>query len=128
MAMEKYREKECKTHGLTTHTLTKTGYKSKSGIPSFKYKCRKCDNEFQLRYSRRLKQKCVDYKGGKCEKCGYNKSLNSLHFHHLDPSIKEFGMSRKRKNWEALKAELDKCILVCANCHGELHEKEVFVA
>lgn len=72
-----------------------------------------------------IKQQCVDYLGGKCCKCGYNKSLNSLHFHHLDPSTKEFGLSASSsKTFKSKKRELDKCILVCANCHGEIHERE----
>ena len=57
--------------------------------------------------------------------CGYNKCTSALEFHHLDPSIKEYnkdsrGLNRRR-SFENSKIELDKCILVCANCHREIH-------
>ena len=66
--------------------------------------------------------KALDYKGNKCELCGYNKCKTSLHFHHKDPKEKEFKISGNwGLNWERVKRELDKCMLVCANCHGEIH-------
>lgn len=72
----------------------------------------------------KLKKKCVDYLGGKCSECGYNKSLWSLDFHHEDPGKKDFSISGNHtRKWETVKAELDKCILLCRNCHGELHEE-----
>ncbi len=48
--------------------------------------------------------------------CGYNKSMRSLHFHHKDPSKKDFGISRVTLKWDKIKPELDKCILLCSNC------------
>jgi len=70
-----------------------------------------------------MKQKAVEYKGGKCQCCGYNKYIGSLAFHHLDPKQKDFSIARRgaSKAWETVKKELDKCILVCQNCHGEIH-------
>lgn len=68
------------------------------------------------------KQKAVDYKGGQCIICGYCKCLKSLVFHHLDPSTKDFGISSVSKSFENMKAELDKCILLCSNCHNEVHD------
>ena len=81
------------------------------------------------RKKRLIKQVLVDYKGGKCELCGYNKCLGALEFHHLNPNEKEFEISKKNLNnntvtIEDLKKEADKCILVCANCHAELHYKD----
>ena len=73
-------------------------------------------------FMRRLKIRCVEYLGGKCEICGYNKCMSALHFHHKDSSQKEFGISGRSIKFERLKPELDKCILVCANCHSEIHE------
>lgn len=71
----------------------------------------------------RRKQKCIDYKGGKCVICGYCRSIRSLCFHHLNQAGKNFTISQHRqRNWEDVKKELDKCILVCANCHGEIHD------
>lgn len=74
------------------------------------------------------KIKAIEYKGGKCAMCGYNKCTSALEFHHLDPSIKEYnkdsrGLNRRR-SFDNSKNELDKCILVCANCHREIHYKD----
>lgn len=70
---------------------------------------------------RRTKIKAVEYKGGKCEFCGYNRCLMALDFHHRDPSIKEFSISRVTASWKRVKKELDKCVLACATCHREIH-------
>lgn len=72
-----------------------------------------------------VKEELVRYKGGKCEICGYNKCLGALDFHHLDPNQKDFNISNSKiyKNLDILKEEVDKCILVCANCHREIHYK-----
>lgn len=70
-----------------------------------------------------LKQKAVEYKGGKCQKCGYDRCLSALHFHHTDPTLKEFSIAGSHcRKWELVKVELDKCELICANCHAEAHE------
>jgi predicted nucleic acid-binding Zn ribbon protein len=69
------------------------------------------------------KKKSIEYKGGKCVVCGYNKCSRSLDFHHLDPNEKDYNISRnKNKKFENMIPELDKCVLVCKNCHGEIHE------
>ena len=76
-----------------------------------------------VRYRNRQKQKAVAYLGGKCIKCGYNKCLAALHFHHTDPAKKDWKPSRLMSyRWELVKEELDKCELLCANCHMEMHE------
>lgn len=76
-------------------------------------------------HRQKMKQKGVEYKGGKCEICGYDKSFWSLSFHHIDPKEKEFNIAKYSVlSWERIKKELDKCILICSNCHGEIHEKE----
>ena len=72
---------------------------------------------------RAIKKALVNYKGGKCEKCGYNKCLRALEFHHLNPNEKDFGISTNVKDFNLLKQEVDKCILVCSNCHAEIHEE-----
>lgn len=71
----------------------------------------------------KVKEELVKYKGGKCEVCGYDKCLGALDFHHLDPTQKDFAISDSNiyKNLNKLKEEVDKCILVCANCRRELH-------
>ena len=68
------------------------------------------------------KQKAVEYKGGKCQICGYDKCVKALVFHHVDPSIKDFGIANVSKSFENIKTELDKCVLLCSNCHIEVHE------
>ena len=80
-------------------------------------------SEAVKRCQRRKKKKAVDYLGGKCSICKYNKCLGSLAFHHTDPNVKEYEVSYivYRRVWDFVKKELDKCILVCANCHGEIH-------
>ena len=62
----------------------------------------------------------MEYKGGKCIVCGYNRCITALEFHHLDPSEKDFAIGGKTIAWDKLKVELDKCVLVCANCHREI--------
>ncbi|EBS4516540.1 hypothetical protein DQT32_03855 [Salmonella enterica subsp. enterica serovar Braenderup] len=87
--------------------------------------CKKCANEKISNYRRELKIKAVEYKGGKCAFCGYNKSISALEFHHTDPNEKDFGIATKGtiRKFEAIKKELDKCIMLCANCHREEHDR-----
>lgn len=73
---------------------------------------------------RRLKERAVSYKGGQCLICGYSKSISALEFHHRDPQQKDFQVSGKSASWECLNVELDKCDLLCSNCHRELHGAE----
>lgn len=70
-----------------------------------------------------IKQWSLEYKGFKCECCGYDKCEVALEFHHLNPLEKDFNISDRniKLNWEDIKKELDKCILVCSNCHREIH-------
>jgi hypothetical protein len=71
---------------------------------------------------RKIRLRAVTYLGGCCFKCGYNKSIAALDFHHKDPSEKDFQISSgKYRRWELIRPELDKCVLLCANCHREVH-------
>lgn len=72
-----------------------------------------------------LKKRCLEYKGGECQICGYNKCLGALHFHHRNQDDKNFTISHlvRHNSFEKIKIELDKCDLICANCHAEQHEK-----
>ena len=72
---------------------------------------------------KKLKTMLVEYKGGQCAICGYNRSPDVLEFHHIDESKKEFGLSIRglTRSWERMRVEADKCILLCANCHREVH-------
>lgn len=83
-------------------------------------------NDYVKQKERALSRKLelIKLKGGKCERCGYDKNIAALEFHHLDPSTKSFQLdSRHLSNTtrEKILEELDKCILVCSNCHRELH-------
>lgn len=69
------------------------------------------------------RQLLINLKGGKCIKCGYNRCIFALDFHHRDPLNKQFNLSsiNLSKNLEVLKKEVDKCDVLCSNCHRELH-------
>lgn len=84
--------------------------------------CSSCHNARMGEIYKDLKIKGIEYLGGKCNLCGYHRCVGSLHFHHRDPNEKSLDWNTLRHhNWERLKVELDKCDLVCANCHGEIH-------
>ena len=72
---------------------------------------------------KKLKAMVVQYKGGKCILCGYKKCIQAFDLHHTGDSKKEFGLAASglTRSWEKTRAEADKCILVCANCHREIH-------
>lgn len=82
----------------------------------------KCKSKFFVtKYRRDIKQKLVEYKGGKCEKCGYDKCIAAMEFHHLDPNQKDFSLSEAGNciSLEEAKREVDKCELLCCRCHRE---------
>ena len=71
-----------------------------------------------------IKQMALDYKGRKCEICGYSRCVDALEFHHIGRTKKDFGISEKgyTRSWGKVKEEIDKCLLLCANCHREAHK------
>ena len=75
---------------------------------------------------RKVKLQAIEYKGGKCVRCGYDKCPGALSFHHTEPGGKDFGISNDGiyRSFEKTKPELDKCELVCSNCHAEIHSEE----
>lgn len=84
-----------------------------------------CKNKFHVtEFRRNIKRRLVEHYGGSCVWCGYNNSVAALQFHHPDDN-KEFGIAAKgnTRSFEVLITEADKCILICANCHAEEHEK-----
>lgn len=73
---------------------------------------------------RSMKLQAIKLLGGKCSICGYNKCVDALEFHHKNPSAKEFKLgSGNTMSWKEYKKEALKCILVCSNCHKEIHYK-----
>ena len=114
------------------------GYKCKCGttdpLDFYPYKkdyCKKCHRAEVKNKRWEIKKKAVEYKGGECEICGYDQCLDNLVFHHVDPNSKSDKLRMKRskhvysvtgfsRKWEKVKAEIDKCVMVCRNCHGEI--------
>lgn len=86
-------------------------------------------NARKYQRKRRLerKRKLVILHGGECIRCGYDKCLASLEFHHRDPKEKLFSISEAglQKKWEEIVDEAKKCDLLCKNCHGEDHNQEL---
>lgn len=69
------------------------------------------------------KRDLVEYKGGKCERCGCEYHENVFDFHHYDPAQKSFTVSQAnfQRAWKHITKEADKCFMLCANCHREVH-------
>lgn len=85
-------------------------------------RCIRCADEGAIFRQRARKSECLNYLGGKCAVCNYNKYQGALEFHHIDPSKKSFAIGTlKTYSMEVLKPELDKCVILCSNCHKELH-------
>jgi hypothetical protein len=95
----------------------------KRGLTKFHKKCKECYKATNNKTQQIFKKEMVDYKGGECQCCGYNACLHALDFHHINPKTKKFtiGKISKRKITQEIAEELDKCILVCSNCHREIH-------
>lgn len=112
--MPKEIKRDCKKHGITNFVKRKDGG----------YRCRKCASESSVKKQRARKEELVKLLGGKYMKCGYNKYVGALQFHHINPKEKSFGISSKYQSWkvERLINEVKKCILICANCHAELED------
>ncbi len=87
--------------------------------------CKTCTTQQTIERQKKFKQLSLEYKGGKCVICDYDRCQSALEFHHLNPKEKDFSISQGRLTTfnDKIKKELDKCILVCANCHREIHEK-----
>jgi hypothetical protein len=74
-----------------------------------------------VQFRQRRKKWAVEAFGGKCGICGYNKCVEALEFHHLDPSQKEFTLTASVANRQVFVEELKKCVCLCSNCHREVH-------
>jgi 5-methylcytosine-specific restriction endonuclease McrA len=70
---------------------------------------------------KKLKLFAIEYKGGKCQLCGYSRCVSALELHHFRGD-KSFGIAQKgyTRSWEKIREELEKCVLLCANCHREV--------
>ena len=98
------------------------------------YSCKQCAMDYQRRYNRanrakvteasrlkrrHIKELLVSENGGKCSICGYSRYLGALEFHHTDPSKKDYHVAQT--GIHKAREEAKKCILVCSNCHMEIH-------
>ena len=104
--------RRCARHGRAVYRLDRRGT----------YRCVLCAQERVAERRRRIKQILIEEAGGCCAACGYDRLPAALHFHHLDPSTKEFGLSARglSRALERAREEAQKCVLLCGNCHAEV--------
>lgn len=132
-------KKKCKICGKNQDHRFLSSW-NKQGIPQYRARCQKCflkrcselrkGKEFKTKRNKKRKenlkkrtQYAIKYLGGKCQKCGYNGI--ALTFHHRNPKEKAFDIGRiKDYNEKIFNKELDKCDLLCFNCHMEIHWEE----
>ena len=122
-----------KAPGSIKYWLSKFSLKTKQLASKYKYahlseieqiaNRKKLDVEQVARRRKKVREKAIEYKGGKCEFCGYSSCNAALEFHHIDATTKKFELSISNMGtaWSTLKLEIDKCLLLCANCHREEH-------
>ena len=100
--------------------LCKTDFTYSREKRTTKHTCHSC---LANRHRFKLKAHMIDYKGGCCQLCGYAECFRSLDFHHMEPEQKGFHFGGKHNfGWDRLRNELDKCVLLCKNCHGQVEE------
>lgn len=113
--------------GVSLETLRKAYKRTKEGKTSHEAN----PNSYEAQKKRGLERKIyfINQLGGCCSKCGYKHNIAALEFHHVNPEEKEFQIDmRKLSNtsMDKLQKEINKCILLCANCHREEHNNELF--
>lgn len=111
--------KLCRRCGNVRPALEFYQRKNRSGITPY---CKKCTCQQTIDRQRQLKQRAIDYKGGRCQSCGYDRCIAAFEFHHIEPDKKDFSITwARKKSFEKIIQELNKCLLVCSNCHREIH-------
>jgi len=108
-------------HLLSSRTIRALLIKNECYIKKTSHNNKRQKSINVINWKQRKKIELVKYKGGKCKICGYDKCIQALEFHHLDPLKKDFNISSNSFSFEKMKKEVDKCILICSNCHKELH-------
>ena len=104
------------TMGLTEYALYSGGSRQRR-----RWRCKRCVGEAVTRRKQKIKRMLVDEAGGCCTVCGYARCVVNLHFHHVDPAQKAFALSMSTtKALASYREEVKKCVLLCANCHGEI--------
>jgi hypothetical protein len=121
-----------KKHNLKTkrsyekpHLCTDCGDKDPNNFyTGQKQKCKKCHNKSTANSGKNKRIKAIELLGGCCQHCGYDKCYAALEFHHIDPTIKDVNYATMRGwSFERIEKELKNCILLCANCHREEHDR-----
>jgi len=114
------RKRPVELRRCTRHGVTEFAHYSR-GAGGYHWVCKRCVGEAVTRRKQKLKRILVEEAGGCCAVCGYDHGIGNLTFHHVDPTTKSFPMSmRTGKSLAAFREEAKKCVLVCANCHGEI--------
>ena len=106
-------------------TLPKENFwKDKSQWDGLDVRCKNCNRDRMKARRYRVKMKIINYLGGECVECGV--TPDDIHYtafdcNHIDPKEKSYNISARQLSgpWESLKPELDKCELLCSNCHRE---------
>src|SRR6056300_1374891 len=90
------------------------------------YECNVCKQTRTTDRARRNKLEAIKYKGGSCVDCGGTFPPRVFDFHHVNPDDKEHKIASmlRSQSWENAKQELDKCVLLCANCHRIRHSED----
>ena len=105
----------CSSHGVTEFA----NYANGGG--RYRWQCKRCIGEAVTRRHQKMRRTLIAEAGGACVLCGYDRCVFSLHFHHVDPATKSFQMTvAVGRSLAAFRAEARKCVLLCANCHGEV--------
>lgn len=116
----------CKKYKSLDKFYSRTGYKL--GVEPQCIKCRNIyTNKWRKNFRLYSKQIMQQLKINGCAICGYNKSFRGLDFHHSNPEDKKFLLSKKifeSYSNEKIAEEINKCILLCKNCHTEIEDKE----
>ena len=103
----------CRRHGDTEFVLY--------GCTRPRWRCKRCVGEAVTRRKRRVRATLLAAAGGRCAICGYGRCSQSLHFHHVDPGHKRLELgSHRGAALATFLLEIDKCVLLCANCHAEV--------
>ncbi|HEX5893584.1 MAG TPA: HNH endonuclease signature motif containing protein [Solirubrobacterales bacterium] len=109
-------KRRCQRHGPAEFAHYSAGPKR-----GYRWRCKRCIGEAVTRRLQRVKRELVEEAGGCCAVCGYDRCIINLHFHHVDPKKKKFPITVAiGKSLATLREEAKKCVLVCANCHGEI--------
>jgi hypothetical protein len=83
--------------------------------------CKKCEIDRIVNRIKKIRRDLLQYGGNKCKKCGYSKCPQALEFHHRNAQIKDFSMGSIRSITKEVIREINKCDLLCSNCHREEH-------